>query len=111
MLWLLRKKRKKRQARGEYSTLIQVPGNLTTGIKLPANGNFRCSLAAQSAGGDLVLDAGTRELGVPAIAADIKYPLGFLEKGVTVTVKAGLPGTLSLYLETGLGVTSLIGTG
>ncbi len=104
------KKRKERQDVSSYDALVATPGDLVAGIKLPANAFLQVSSAVVITP-SLVLDIGSREIGVPDLLADVKYPIGFFEKDVTVTVKGALPGLLSLFIESGLDKTALIGTG
>lgn len=93
------KRRKARQNYSELASLLATPGDLTTGFILPADAELFASCAAVLAAPTGVIQAGTRTLCLPASAANVKRSLGVVRAGTPVSVAAGVPGTVSLYVR------------
>lgn len=96
----------------KFKSLIATPGNLTTGVALPANGQFFLSTTSALLAVTLLANVtnvkGTRALGNPISIAGAKNPIGFLERGVTVSKRGGAPGTVRLYVRDESGNSLLI---
>jgi hypothetical protein len=103
--------RRRRQQYDRFRALVATPGNLTTGVALPAACTLYASTSSVLAATTKLVDAGTRELGAPAGAANAQHCIGFFEPGVTITKHTGAPGTVSLYVQDPAGVRQLIAQG
>lgn len=57
------------------------------------------------------IDVGARTLGLPAAAAGVVHRYDGIERGNVVTKAAGASGTVSLYIDNGLGKPVLIAQG
>lgn len=106
----------RRKARGDltrFAALIDTPGNLLTGVKLPGNGKLLASTSSVLAVPTVLVNvnAGGRDIGIAAGAANKVHALGGFERGRTVTKKAGAPGTVSIYVADGFGRPVLIAQG
>lgn len=105
---VMRKRQKRRRDVSSLSPLIQAPSNFLSSFQLPANANLYVAFDHIETA-RLVLDIGSREIGVPALAASERHPIGWFEKGVTIAIKAGVPANMYLYADTGIGKLELIG--
>ncbi len=103
---------RERQNFVRYKSLIATPGNLGTGVTLPADGYFYLSYSAVLASATVLVTANTtRDIGAPAEAANTQSPIGKLSRGVVVKKKTGVVGTVKLYVRDGLGRRFLIAQG
>lgn len=106
------RRRKARQDLAEFASLIDAPGNLATGVVLPANAHLRASVAALLAAPTVVIDvSGGREIGLPAGASGKVSRVGYFEASRTITKAAGAPATVSVYVEDGFGTLYKIAEG
>lgn len=104
-------RRKRRQDYAAFAGLLATPGNLATGVQLPAAGELYVGTSSVLAATTVLVEAGTRELGSPAAAANSRHHVGRLERGVTVVKAAAAPGTVRLYLRDPAGAVQLIAQG
>lgn len=106
------RKRRARQDLKGFDALIASPGNLATGIVLPANGVFFLSNSTLRAVTTVVMTVNPdRTIGIPASAANTYSPAGWLAAGKTVAKAVGAPGTVRLYVQDDLGTLYLIAEG
>lgn len=103
--------RRRRQQYDRFRALVETPGNLATGVALPATGTLYVSTTSVLAATTKLVDAGVRELGAPAGAANAQHGIGTFEPGVTFTKHTGAPGTVSLYVQDPSGVRQKIAQG
>lgn len=100
----LNERRKQRQNLSAFASLIATPGNLVTGVALPANGKLVAACAAALADiGPLVSVNGTRTIFGSAGAAGNTNSLGYYERDVTLTKAPGAAGVVTLYVQDSLG--------
>jgi hypothetical protein len=105
-------RRSDRQDFKKFAALIKTPGNLVTGVSLPANGQIYVSTSTLLASSPTILvNAGTRALGVSSGPANATHHVGKLSRAVNVVKAAGAPGTVKLYVRNGLGKLFLIAQG
>lgn len=99
----------------KFKALIATPGNLTTGISLPANAQVVLSYSATLAASAPLVDAsttsGVRALGMPASVAGTHFHVGKLSRATALTKHSGVVGTVSVYYRNGLGHLFLIAQG
>lgn len=103
--------RRERQDLSAFAALIATPGDLSTGFVLPANGDLYVACSDALVATTVLVDVGTRELGNAPSAAGRANHIGWFERGVNVVTHLGAPGTISLYIRSGLGVLLKIGEG
>lgn len=101
-LQLARRQRARRDLK-QFDALIATPGNLATGVSLPANADLHVSTSSVLATVTLLVDANAAELGVRAGAANRTHPVGWFGRDVVVKKHTGAPGTVSLYVEDAFG--------
>lgn len=99
----------------KFKTLIATPGNLVTGISLPANAQVVLSYSATLAASTVLVDAGTtdgvRAMGMPASVAGTHFHIGKLSRATSLKKHTGVVGTVSAYYRNGLGHLYLIAQG
>lgn len=99
----------------KFKTLIAVPGNLVSGVSLPADADIFIASSSLLAVTTLLVDAvsseGTRAMGSPARPAADPYHIGRLYRATNVTKHASAPGTVSVYVRNGMGKLFLIAQG
>lgn len=101
---LLNKRRRERYAFQRYAALIATPGDLTTGVALPASARLRASVAAVLAAPTVVLNESSgRDIGLPAGASGDVHAIGWFEQDRELTKDAAAPGVVSLYIEDSFG--------
>lgn len=105
---VMRKRRKRRQDATALAPLIAAPSSMASSFKLPANARLWVAFDHIETA-RLVLDINAREIGVPALAANQRHPIGWFERGATITMKVGTPANMYLYADTGAGKLELIG--
>lgn len=98
------KKRRERQNLSAFAALIATPGNLVTGVVIPAESDVYVSTSSTLASTTHLLDVGDREIGAPAAVANKAHHVGRLHRGSMVEKAAGAPGTVSVYVRDGTGV-------
>lgn len=91
----------------KFKALIATPGNLVSGVSLPANADVYVSSSSVLAAVTLLVDAigpeGTRNLGVPISVANDPHHIGRLYRATTVKKHTAAPGTVSVYMRNDLG--------
>lgn len=106
------RRRKARQDFDEFAALVATPGNLATGVKLPAPAEVYVSTSSVLAASTVLVRTGTgRDLGGRVGPANQKHHVGRLGATLTVTKKAGAPGTVRLWVRDPAGVPKLIAQG
>ena len=100
-----------RRALSEFSALIDTPGNLATGVKLPAPAFIVVSTTSALVANTKLVSIGARDLYVPPQAAGAYRSLGMFQASKTFTKAAGAPGTVSLYVRDGVGALHKIAQG
>lgn len=114
---LLYKRRKAREDFTSFAGLIATPGNLATGVALPAGAALYASrsvatlattkiLDVKAAGGTLVAE---QHLGT--VAADAPYWVGHAREDLVLVKAVGLAGTLRVYVRNGIGTLFKIAEG
>ena len=91
--------RRARQDFDEFSALVVTPGNLVTGVKLPANAVLYVSTTGVLASATALVTVAGGARGAPAGAANRRNNVGLGEAGSTVLKAGGAPGTVSLYVR------------
>ncbi len=94
------KRQKQRRDTSKFATLITTPAVDT--VVLPGNGRFSVVSTAGCAADTVALNtAGTndRTIQVAALVAGGRWPIGYFERGNTMTLSSGF----ELHLEIGLG--------
>lgn len=99
----------------KFKALIATPGNLTSGVSLPANADIYIASSSALAAVTLLVDAvsseGTRNLGAPISVAGDPHHIGRLYRATTIKKHTAAPGTVSAYMRNGLGHLFLIAQG
>jgi hypothetical protein len=95
--------RKHRQDLTKFNGLVATPGNLVTGVVLPANAKLYASCDAVIAAPVAVVTIKGKSYSLPACAANTIFPIQYAERDATVQKAAGAPGVISLYIEGNLG--------
>ena len=93
-----------RRALSEFSALIATPGNLATGVKIPAPARIVVTTTSILAANTNLVNTPSRQLYAPVQAADAYHSLGRFDAGTTFTKAGGAPGTVRLYIRDDLGV-------
>lgn len=106
---------RRRQAKHDYTAyraLIGAPGNLTTGIRLPASVQLyvATNIITNSPGPvNVLLVNNTRQLFMKQ-GANVKQDVGRFSSGMVVKkATAGSPGAVKIYIMDRVGVFHLIG--
>lgn len=106
------RRQKARRDFSAFAALVDTPGNLVTGVVLPAAADVYVSTTSVlAAATNLLTVAPARPLGAPAGAAGAKHHAGRLGATAAVSKAAGAPGTVSLYVRDPAGVPRLIAQG
>lgn len=109
---IVRRRQKARRDYSAFAALLDTPGNLVTGVTLPAAAEVYVSTtSALLATTNLLTVAPARALAAPAQAAGAKHHAGRLGATAAVSKAAGAPGTVSLYVRDPAGVPRLIAQG
>lgn len=97
------RERKERQNVSAFSALIDTPGDLATGVVIPAEADVYVSTSSVLASTTHLLDVADREIGAPAAPANEAHHIGRLHRGSVVEKAAGAPGTVSVFVRDGMG--------
>lgn len=95
--------RRERQDIRKFRALIATPGNLATGVTLPANAQVYVSTTSALAARTVLITVNDVDKYSPIQAAGRRDLLGFVQRGRVVKKKVGAPGTVSVYVQDGLG--------
>lgn len=99
----------------KFKALIAVPGDLASGVSLPANADIYIASSSALVATTLLVDAvgseGTRNLAAPISSASDPHHVGRLYRATTIKKHTGAPGTVSAYMRDGMGVLFLIAQG
>jgi hypothetical protein len=122
-IFALLKKNRERRNEAAFSALIEEPGDVSSGLVMPANGILAISASVASVGdyyneeeeemvpGEIQIDVSGRAIGLPDLDADQIRKIGYFEKGKTITVSTSLAADVNLYLVRQNGTLSPIGAG
>lgn len=95
----------------KFKALIATPGNLVTGVKLPANCILYASTSAVVAVPIGLITVNARTLSASPGAANKIHSYNGVERGRTVTKAASAPGTVRVYVDNGSGKPILFAQG
>lgn len=97
---LLNARRRARAARDwrAYDALAATPGDLETGVELPANGRLELTVDAETETGEVEVDVSGRTIGIAGGPAGTRFSLGWHEEGRTVTTSGSLGATATLHV-------------
>jgi hypothetical protein len=110
MLELFRQRqRKERQALKLFDDLRAEAHDFSSPLTLPGGGKLYASVASAVASPTTLCSVNGQNIGIPAVAADEIVPLGYFEKGATVTAVYNA-STINLYVGGPLGERFLIAT-
>lgn len=106
-----RDRQRDRQDFAKFSALITTPGNLATGLQLPANCTMFASTDAILGATTALIEISGRTLYAHAGAANHINAYDGVECGRTIIKAVGAPGTVSVYLADGFGTPVLFAQG
>lgn len=95
----------------KFKALIAAPGNLATGVAMPAAGDVYVSTTSVLAAKTVLVTVKGVDKWSPAAAANARDHVQFVERAVQVKKKAGAPGTVSAYVRNPLGKLFLFASG
>ncbi len=102
---IAQKMRRKRQDFGAFAALIETPGDLSAGFRLPANAEIFISTNEDLESATILIDG----LGAPAQDADVKHHVGRLNRSKLIKRNESAPGTVSVWIRDPAGVLRKIG--
>jgi hypothetical protein len=103
MLELFRQRqRKERQALKLFDDLVKTPADFSSPLTLPGSGKLYASINATAASPTVLCSVNGVNRSIPAVAAGEIVPLGYFEKGATLTAVYNA-STINLYVGTPLG--------
>lgn len=95
-----------------FESLIAAPGNLVTGITLPAGAKLYVSSTSALAAVTPMISANATDVNVPATATvGLQQSVGYHSKDRLIKKAVGAVGTVSLYVQNGLGTLFKIAQG
>lgn len=97
------RKRKLAQDLSKFLGLVGAPGDLAAGIVLPANATLYAMSDAVLATPAAVVTINNKPYFLGAGLANVTHLLQYAECSATVKKAAGAPGTITLFVEAGLG--------
>jgi hypothetical protein len=95
--------RRARQDLSAFNALIAAPGNLVTGVALPANGLFYLTTTSALASAHVQVTCDGRSIGARAGAAGTYSAAGWFARASVVKKDAGATGTVSLWVQDAVG--------
>jgi len=95
--------RRERQDLSKFRALIATPGDLAAGVTLPANATVYVSTTSALVASTALITVNDADRFSPIQAANRRDLLGLVQRGRVVKKKVGAPGTVSVYVQDGLG--------
>lgn len=86
-----------------FKALVAAPGNLATGVTLPAGVKLYASSSSALAAISPMITANSITTSAPVSQAGEARPMGYFQRDTVVIKAAGAVGTISLYVQDGVG--------